>query len=135
MKFFLITIIFLLCSTFLVPFFVKLGFILAEFIESKLFRDDGNEQVGATSAQVKERVKYVIPSLYDVDFGLVDFLVSKGFGKRELVLFLSCNKLPKDFLAGVKSGSKNEIGELREMVLEYISVRIKARVKAVINGF
>ena len=135
MKIFLITAVILCSLPFLIPFSLRMAEISADVIESKLFRNDGTDSCDISPAQVKERVKYIFPSFWDVDSALVDFLVGKGFLKPDLILFLECNKLPKDFVASIKSGSDDEISELREMVSEYISKRIKVHTRHVVYGF
>lgn len=135
MKIFLITAVILCSLPFLIPFSLRLAEISADIIKSKLFGNDGSDSCDISSAQVEERVKYIFPAFWDVDAALVDFLVGKGFLKSDLILFLECNKLPKDFVASIKSGSDDEISELREMVSEYISKRIKVHTRYVVYGF
>lgn len=132
---FLIIVVSICSLTFLVPFSLRLAEISADIIKSKLFGNDGSDSCDISSAQVEERVKYIFPAFWDVDTALVDFLVGKGFLKSDLILFLECNKLPKDFVASIKSGSDDEISELREMVSEYISKRIKVHTRHVVYGF
>lgn len=118
----------LIASSFLVPFLFGFSKILLDLIESHLFGDDENDSVGKSSVQFQERREWIFPPFYKVDEELVAYLVSKNFGEAVVVGFLEHNKLSRDFIAGIKSGSSDKIAEFSEMLHEYVAVRTKIKI-------
>ena len=122
------TFITLIACCFLVPFLLGLSKILLDRIDGHFFGDDEDDSVGKRFLQFQERREWIFPPFYKVDEELVAYLVSKDFGEAVVVGFLEHNKLSRDFIAGIKSGSSDKLAEFSEMLNEYVAVRTKIEI-------
>lgn len=113
---------------FLIPFMNGLSETLLDIINSHFFGNDDDDSVSRKLMQMQERRKWIFPPFYEVDEDLVAYLVSKNFGKDVVIGFLERNKLSRDFIAGIKSGSSDKIAEFSEMLHEYCAVRAKIEI-------
>ena len=120
--------IMLIASCFLVPFLLGLSETLLDCIKGHFFGDNEDDSVSKSSVQVQERREWIFPPFYEVDEDLVAYLVSKNFGEDVVIGFLEHNKLSRDFIAGIKSGSSDKLAEFSEMIHEYCAVRTKIKI-------
>ena len=122
------TFITLIACCFLVPFLLGLSQNLLDRIDGHFFGDNEDDSVSKSSVQVQERREWIFPPFYEVDEDLVAYLVSKNFGEDVVIGFLEHNKLSRDFIAGIKSGSSDKLAEFSEMIHEYCAVRTKIKI-------